>query len=72
MNNIVRQFVKINRFNSLTKSMFRNFAFTQVLPTFAESVSTGEITEIMVKSGQKIKEGDLVAVIDIEKSTVEL
>jgi len=42
------------------------------MPTFAESVSSGEITQVNVKVGQVVNEGDLIGVVDIEKSTVEL
>merc|ERR1711998_349773 len=61
----------INKMNSVNnKNLFFNqinmrfFAHKQVFPTFAESVDSGE--------GQFVKEGQILAVIDIEKSTIEL
>lgn len=48
------------------------FVHKQIMPAFAESVSSGEITELFIKKDQIIKEGDTIAVIDIEKSTIEL
>lgn len=50
----------------------RFFAHKQVFPTFAESVDSGEVQELNIKEGQFVKEGQLLAVIDIEKSTIEL
>lgn len=50
----------------------RFFAHNQVFPTFAESVDSGEVQELNIKEGQFVKEGQLLAVIDIEKSTIEL
>lgn len=50
----------------------RFFAHKQVFPTFAESVDSGEVQELNIKEGQFVSEGQLLAVIDIEKSTIEL
>jgi len=48
------------------------FVHKQIMPSFAESVTSGEITEVHVKKGSFIKEGAILAVVDIEKSTIEL
>lgn len=65
---------KIHTFNTTTNKFInlRFFAHQQIFPTFAESVDSGEVTEINCKEGQFVKEGEMLAVVDIEKSTIEL
>lgn len=43
-----------------------------VLPELGESISEGGVLEIRVKPGDTVKAGDIVVVIEAEKSTVEV
>lgn len=64
----------INKSILLTRpKSYRNFAiFTQTLPGLGDSISSGIINELPVKPGDLVKEGDLVAVIDTDKVSVEI
>lgn len=42
------------------------------LPALSESINEGVVSEVRVKSGDTIKAGDIVVVVEAEKSTVEV
>src|SRR5687767_11875520 len=42
------------------------------LPALSESVSEGGVLELKIKPGATVKESDIIAVIEAEKSTVEV
>src|SRR5262245_39702989 len=47
-------------------------SFEIKLPALSENLSEGGVLELRVKSGDAVKAGDIVAVIEAEKSTVEV